>query len=113
MADQDWNVQVLNKTYTTQQSNKYKKCVLSETHSKMKKIVDNTGEEGFHHEVVSYSFKMELQKARLANKMSQKDLALKIGEKPVVINEYESGKAIPNQQIIRKLSKALGVQLKK
>ena len=34
-----------------------------------------------------------------------------INEKPSVINEYESGKAIPNPQVISKLSRVLGVQL--
>lgn len=35
-----------------------------------------------------------------------------INEKPQVIQEYESGKAIPNQQIITKLERALGVKLR-
>jgi len=32
----------------------------------------------------------------------------KISEKPQVVNEYESGKAIPNQAVISKLERALG-----
>lgn len=36
-----------------------------------------------------------------------------INEKPNVINEYESGRAIPNPQILNKLSRVLGVVLKK
>jgi putative transcription factor len=35
-----------------------------------------------------------------------------INEKPQVIQEYESGKAIPNQQIIGKLERALGAKLR-
>ena len=35
-----------------------------------------------------------------------------INEKPQVIQEYESGKAIPNQQIIIKLERALGAKLR-
>ncbi|KAH0448433.1 hypothetical protein IEQ34_022233 [Dendrobium chrysotoxum] len=35
-----------------------------------------------------------------------------INEKPQVIQEYESGKAIPNQQIINKLERVLGVKLR-
>ena len=35
-----------------------------------------------------------------------------INEKPQVIQEYESGKAIPNQQIISKLERALGTKLR-
>ena len=36
-----------------------------------------------------------------------------INERPQVIQEYESGKAIPSGQILGKLSRALGVTLKK
>ena len=35
-----------------------------------------------------------------------------INEKPQVIQEYESGKAIPNQQIIIKLERVLGAKLR-
>ncbi len=34
-----------------------------------------------------------------------------INEKSQVINEYEQAKGIPNQQIINKLQRALGVKL--
>lgn len=34
-----------------------------------------------------------------------------INEKPQVVGEYESGKAIPNPQLISKLERALGVRL--
>lgn len=36
-----------------------------------------------------------------------------INEKPQIIQEYESGKAIPNPQVLSKLSRALGVVLRK
>lgn len=36
-----------------------------------------------------------------------------INERPTVIQEYESGKAIPNPQVLSKLSRALGVSLSK
>lgn len=36
-----------------------------------------------------------------------------INEKPQIVQEYESGKAIPNPQILNKLSRALGVSLSK
>lgn len=35
-----------------------------------------------------------------------------INEKPQIIQEYESGKAIPNQQIITKLERVLGAKLR-
>jgi len=44
--------------------------------------------------------------------MTQKDLATKVNEKPSVINDYESGRAIPSQQVLSKLERALGVKLR-
>lgn len=65
------------------------------------------------HEKVSSELKKQIQKARLEKKLTQAQLAQMINEKPNVINEYESGKAIPNPQILSKLSRVLGVTLKK
>ena len=45
--------------------------------------------------------------------MTQVQLAQAINEKPQTIQEYESGKAIPNPQILSKMSRVLGVVLKK
>ncbi|KAF9475661.1 MBF1-domain-containing protein [Pholiota conissans] len=53
-----------------------------------------------------------MQDARLALKLTQKDVAQKVNEKPSVIQEYESSNAIPNPQILGKLERALGVKLR-
>jgi len=45
-------------------------------------------------------------------KVCRLDLWQQINEKPQVIQEYESGKAIPNNQIITKLERVLGVKLR-
>jgi putative transcription factor len=74
--------------------------------------LDENGE-NFRHAHVGHEFKLALQQARLAKKMSQQALATAINEKSTVINEYESGKAIPNGQVINKLNRALGVRLPK
>merc|ERR1712154_698828 len=79
------------------------------TVSNAAKLDENT--EAFRHDTVSHDFKMALQQARLAKKMSQAALATLINEKGSVINEYESGKAIPNGAIINKLNRSLGVRL--
>jgi putative transcription factor len=50
--------------------------------------------------------------ARLDKKMTQAQLSQLINEKPQIVQEYESGKAIPNQQIIMKLERVLGVKLR-
>ncbi|KAF9257801.1 MBF1-domain-containing protein [Marasmius fiardii PR-910] len=53
-----------------------------------------------------------IQTARMELKLAQKDLAQKVNEKPSVIQDYESGKAIPNPQILGKLERSLGVKLR-
>ena len=53
-----------------------------------------------------------MQAARLELKFSQKELAQKVNEKPTVIQEYESGKAIPSPQILAKLERTLCVKLR-
>ena len=50
--------------------------------------------------------------ARLELKLTQKDVAQKINEKPSVVQDYESSKAIPNAQILGKLERILGVKLR-
>lgn len=53
-----------------------------------------------------------ISKARQEKKLTQKDLATKVNEKPNVINDYEAGRAVPNQQLLGKLERALGVKLR-
>lgn len=62
---------------------------------------------------VAPTFAQELQKARMAKKMTQADLAKAINEKPSVVNDYEGGRAIPNGAIISKMQKVLGAKLPK
>jgi len=53
-----------------------------------------------------------MQTARMDLKLSQKDVAQKINEKPSILQDYEAGKAIPNPQILGKLERVLGVKLR-
>mmetsp|Transcript_11992 Transcript_11992/g.19527 ORF Transcript_11992/g.19527 Transcript_11992/m.19527 type:complete len:145 (-) Transcript_11992:81-515(-) len=60
---------------------------------------------------VDASLSKAIQQARIAKSMTQKALATAINEKPQVIQQYESGQAIPNPQILNKLDRALGIHL--
>lgn len=55
--------------------------------------------------------KKRIMQARLDKKLTQAQLGQLINEKPQVIQEYESGKAIPSPAVLSKLSRVLGVQL--
>lgn len=63
-------------------------------------------------ERVSLEVKHRIQKARLDKKLTQAQLAQMINERPQVVQEYESGKAIPSQQVLAKMERALGVKLR-
>ncbi|ELT88475.1 hypothetical protein CAPTEDRAFT_171839 [Capitella teleta] len=53
-----------------------------------------------------------IQQGRQAKNLTQKELATKINEKPQVVNDYEAGKAIPNNQVMSKLERTLGLKLR-
>ncbi|KAL1290039.1 hypothetical protein AAHE18_20G100500 [Arachis hypogaea] len=65
-----------------------------------------------HYQCVPTELKKAVMQARMDKKLTQAQLAQIINKKPQVIQEYESGKAIPNQQIIGKLERALGAKLR-
>ncbi|CAK9291308.1 unnamed protein product [Gordionus sp. m RMFG-2023] len=68
--------------------------------------------ENLQHEKVPLELGKIISKRRVEMNMTQKDLATKICEKPQIVNEYESGKAIPNQQIISKMERILSMKLR-
>ncbi|RWS16548.1 Endothelial differentiation-related factor 1-like protein [Dinothrombium tinctorium] len=68
--------------------------------------------EELHHDTVGLDVGKLIQQHRQAKGLTQKDLATKICEKAQIVTEYESGKAIPNQQILAKLERTLGVKLR-
>lgn len=61
---------------------------------------------------VSADVRQLIQKARLEKKMSQAELAKQINERPQIVQEYENGKAVPNQAVLAKMEKVLGVKLR-
>mmetsp|Transcript_39466 Transcript_39466/g.89546 ORF Transcript_39466/g.89546 Transcript_39466/m.89546 type:complete len:89 (+) Transcript_39466:426-692(+) len=63
------------------------------------------------HATVSTDLKQAIIKARNAKGLTQKQLAQQLNMQPQVINEYEAGKAIPNNAIIAKIERALGAKL--
>jgi len=75
----------------------------------LRKLEESTEE--FHHNTVNKSLSQSIVQARMAKKMTQAQLATAINERAQVIQQYESGQAIPNPQILNKLDRALGIHL--
>ena len=67
--------------------------------------------ETFKIKKVSSSIGKEIQKGRLAKKMTQKQLAQAINVVPKVINEFESGKAVKNEGVKRKIANYLKIKI--
>ncbi|KAJ9182994.1 hypothetical protein P3X46_006917 [Hevea brasiliensis] len=86
------------------------KAASSSTSLNTRKLDEET--ENLTHERVPTELKKAIMQARMDKKLTQAQLAQLINEKPQIIQEYESGKAIPNQQIIGKLERALGAKLR-
>ena len=104
MSHQDWKPTVFEK-----KTKPVKLPPLSNNTSKSTKIDNET--EVFTHNKLDFSFKKALQTARLASKITQKDLATKLNVKPQVINSYESGKVIPDNAFIAKMERILNCKL--
>ncbi|XP_059661420.1 multiprotein-bridging factor 1b [Cornus florida] len=86
------------------------KAASSSTSLNTRKLDEDT--ENLAHDRVPTELKKSIMQGRMDKKLTQSQLAQIINEKPQIIQEYESGKAIPNQQIITKLERALGVKLR-
>mmetsp|Transcript_14995 Transcript_14995/g.22460 ORF Transcript_14995/g.22460 Transcript_14995/m.22460 type:complete len:139 (-) Transcript_14995:67-483(-) len=69
-------------------------------------------DENFRHKKVPKSVGKRIQQARQNKKWTQKDLAQRINEKPTVVTDYENGRAIPNNKVLSKMERALGVKLR-
>uniref|UniRef100_A0A5S6QNT8 HTH cro/C1-type domain-containing protein n=1 Tax=Trichuris muris TaxID=70415 RepID=A0A5S6QNT8_TRIMR len=68
--------------------------------------------EAQHIDTVGIEVGRIIQKGRQTKKWTQADLARQINEKQNVINEYESGRAVVNQQILAKIERAIGLKLR-
>lgn len=86
-----------------------KKTANHEIGSKLAKL--DKADEPDEIKTITLSMGQKIQQARLAKGMKQKDLSNKINVKPQVIAEYENGKAVPDNKIIGKIERALGIKL--
>nr|CAH0099557.1 unnamed protein product [Daphnia galeata] len=73
--------------------------------------LDQESEE-LKHASLSMDVAKLIQKGRQDKGYTQKDLATKINEKPQIITDYEAGRGIPNQQILGKIERAIGIKLR-
>uniref|UniRef100_A0A0K8TQR1 Putative transcription factor mbf1 n=1 Tax=Tabanus bromius TaxID=304241 RepID=A0A0K8TQR1_TABBR len=68
--------------------------------------------EELKHEKIPLDVGKLIQQGRQAKGLSQKELATKICEKQQIVNDYEAGRGIPNNMILGKIEKVIGVKLR-
>ncbi|XP_012228851.1 endothelial differentiation-related factor 1 homolog isoform X1 [Linepithema humile] len=68
--------------------------------------------EELKHDQIPLELGKLIQQGRQSKGLSQKDLATKVNEKAQVINDYEAGRGIPNQMVIGKIERVLGIKLR-
>ncbi|XP_068601810.1 endothelial differentiation-related factor 1 homolog [Brachionichthys hirsutus] len=133
MAESDWDtVTVLRKKGPTAAQSKSKQAITSaqrrgddvETtkkwsagQNKQHLVSKNTAKldretEELHHDRVSLEVGKVIQQGRQEKGLTQKDLATKVNEKPQVIGDYECGRAIPNNQVMGKIERVIGLKLR-
>lgn len=80
---------------------------------KVENVLDNEDSTGAVIQNVSHNLSIQIQQARQKKKWTRKDLASACSLTENTIRDYENGSCIPNQNEINKMSRALGIQLKK
>ena len=78
---------------------------------KAAKLLDDD-HENLSHKTVDFNLRASIQKYRQQKGMTQQQLATAISERASVVTEYENGKAIPNESVLQRMEKALGVHLR-
>nr|CAG4638848.1 EOG090X0ILG [Cyclestheria hislopi] len=68
--------------------------------------------EELKHDKIPLEIGKIIQKGRQDKGWTQKDLATRINEKPQVINDYEAGRGVPNQTVLGKIERAIGIKLR-
>ena len=108
MEHQDWKPVVFKKKIVKREAVTKSSRVSDEQHRQRKIDMED---ENFRIEKVGLSVRSAIMKARNANGMKQKDLANRLAVKPDVVISYENGKAVPNQKILQRMERILGMRL--
>ena len=109
ITDQDWNQIILHKPKTEKEKKASRSAhVEVSKESKIDKDSESTA-----HTTVSKSLSQQITQARLAKNMKQTEVANKINVPVNVIQSYENGKAIPDNNVLQKLRKLFGCKLQK
>ena len=99
MEHQDWKILYVKKPNKNNNSSK----------KGPSNSLDKTDIDSFKNKKISSDISKKILQNRNSKNLTQKQLAQLINVKPSVINDYESGKAIPNPSILNKLKKIIDI----
>jgi len=103
MEHQDWEIKVVKPKNNNQTGEKKKQY----TKSNEQKMSDAEEEGKLSHKKMDSNFGKTLQKYRLSQNMTQKDIAQKLNIPAKDINEIESGKMKHNGQLMGKIKRLI------
>ena len=111
MNHQDWKTIVLRKSTTQEKgARKQAQVRVSKGPSKEQRAAEDNPDQ-FSRAKVSRTMAQQISKARIARKMTQKQLASLLNVPAKTIQDYESGKAIPQGSLIARLNRTLGITI--
>uniref|UniRef100_UPI003AACC2F4 endothelial differentiation-related factor 1 homolog isoform X2 n=1 Tax=Centroberyx gerrardi TaxID=166262 RepID=UPI003AACC2F4 len=115
MAESDWDtVTVLRKKGPTAAQAKSKQAITSA--QRRGEDVETTKKwsagQNKQHLVTKNTAKLDRETEELHHHRVPLEVGKKINEKPQVIADYECGKAIPNNQVMGKIERAIGLKLR-
>lgn len=103
MEHQDWTTKILNSKKSPNQGGDKKQY----TKTKEQKMEESEEEGKLSHKKMDLDFGKSLQKYRLSQGLTQKDIAQKLNIPLKDINEIESGKMKHNGQIMGKIKRLM------
>jgi len=107
---QDWNIVVLRNPQATKKRLEYGKTHFQNS---FQNKLDASDDVTMSHKTVGLSLGQQISRARLAKGYStQKQLAERLMCSQKIVNDYESGKAIPDNKIMQKLRNILNITLR-
>ena len=107
MEHQDWDLIILNNKSAKPKLNADGSNKLQYVKSKATKLEENVEEGKLSHKKMDLSFGKSLQKYRLSQGLTQKDLSTKLNIPVKDINEIESGKAKHNGPLMGKIKRLM------
>jgi len=102
---QDWTPLVLNKPKTKHSSSIKDASSIKE--------YNNLLNDDYVAKNININISNQIKNARCSKSLTQKQLANRLNVKESVINNYESGKIIPNNHTLNQISKILDIKLSK